>query len=86
MPLRVFIDAFLLIGVFILPPWFVLLIAIFGLFRFDHFYEIVPLALFLDVLYGLPGGFPPIPILYTLVAVFFFFLTLILKRHLKFYL
>ena len=86
MPARIILDVILCIGLFLVPPWLLFLVAILGLFYFGNFYEILLLGIAIDVFYGVPLYFMPIPVLYSLLSgLLFIAIVVILRKHLKFY-
>ncbi len=82
---RVFLDIVLFIGAFIAPPWLALLVALFGLFLFENFYEIFAVGLIVDGLYGTKTLVLFIPLLYTVFSGLLFVATAFLRKHLRFY-
>ena len=51
---RVVVDALLVLGVFLLPWWFVLPLACVLVFMFEDFFEFPLVAFLIDLLYGSP--------------------------------
>ncbi len=49
---RIILDILLFLSIFILPFWLTVILALICLFLFDSFYEILPVFLFIDLLYG----------------------------------
>ncbi|OHA25720.1 MAG: hypothetical protein A3D52_01505 [Candidatus Taylorbacteria bacterium RIFCSPHIGHO2_02_FULL_44_36] len=71
----------------ILPWWLFLLIGISMAFVYRNFYELLFMAIFLDLLYGAPSGkFLGFRFALTLLAAIILVITTILKRRLKNYL
>jgi hypothetical protein len=67
---RILIDILLLISVFIFPWWIVLLAAVFCVFAFKSFYEIVILGLVIDSLYNAPvARWHGVEVITTLIAL-----------------
>lgn len=83
---RVIIDIMLFLAIFICGPILPIIAALFFLYYFESFYEIIFIGLIIDILYSLP-----IPILYDLshpmavVAGILFVSSIFIRRRLKFY-
>lgn len=83
---RIIIDLVLLLSVFFFPPIFPMLVALFFLYYFESFYEIIFLGLVIDSLYG-----RPVTSLYnfsysmTFISSAFFISSIFIKKRLKFY-
>ncbi len=70
---RIILDILLFLSIFILPFWLTVILAIACLFLFDSFYEIIPVFLFIDLLYGASEdryfGFTVVSLLAALLLV-----------------
>ncbi len=80
---RIIIDILLIVGAFIAPWWLVCLATVVCLFVFESFYEIFAVALSIDVLYGMPMRFVPVPLLFTFFATLCFLGGMFLKKHIR---
>ena len=53
---RIFLDIFLLGAIFYAPWWLVVVIAIFGVFYFHSYYEVLFAGMLMDILYSASSG------------------------------
>lgn len=83
---RIIIDILLLLSVFFWGPILPVIGALFFLYYFESFYEIMFVGLIIDVLYGSPlsslGGFSHTM---TFIAVVLLISSFFIKKKLKFY-
>jgi len=76
---RIIVDFFLLISLFILPPWITLVAAFFLIFYFNLYFEVVLLAFFFDLLYA-PKDFVFGAYLLTIFALVLFIILELFKK------
>lgn len=84
--IRIICDAVLFLGIFFFPWWIVVFIALFGLFTFRDFIEIIIVASFMDIIfspYSQTISFSSI--IFTLSATIIYFVSPFLKQQLRFY-
>lgn len=82
---RIPFDIIIFILAFIAPPWLAIIISVAGLFYFRNFYEIFAVGFIIDVIYGIPLSFLPVPALYTVFVGCLFIVSFFLKKYLSFY-
>jgi hypothetical protein len=80
---RVIADVLIFLVVMMLPWWLILIFCLIALFCFDFYLEIVLVGFIIDCLYS-PGGFLG-RFIFTLSFGVLLFLSLYLKKYLKFY-
>lgn len=86
MTIRILIDGLLFLAILLLPPFIPIIIALFLLYYFESFYEIIFVGLFIDALYGRPlSNFYNFSHLMTLISVVLFISSIFAKKRLKFY-
>jgi hypothetical protein len=73
------------VSVFIISPWYSLILAAVGSLFFPEFYEIFAVGIIADNLYGIDSGFANIPMFLTIISGIIFIATAFLKKRLKFY-
>lgn len=84
--IRIGIDCLLLISAFFFPWWVTMLGAVVATFYFRSYYEIVVLGLIIDSLYNASvPRFYGIQYVLTFAAIFFVFISHIIKERLRFY-
>lgn len=54
--MRIFLAVFLFISVFAFPLWITVPLAVYFLFLYDKPYELVGIALAVDLVFGIPGN------------------------------
>ncbi len=83
---RIIIDILLFLSVFFWGPVLPMIGALFFVYYFESFYEIMFVGLIIDILYGSPlmhlGGFSSIMMF---IAVILFISSIFIKKRLKFY-
>jgi len=86
MPTRIFIDAALFLAVLFLPPIFPMVMALFLLYHYESFYEIIFVGLIIDSLYGRPlANLYDFSYLMAFISVALFISSVFIKKRLKFY-
>lgn len=70
---RIVFDFFLICAIFYLPWWLVAVIAVFGIFYFHSYYEVLVAGILLDILYSVSGNeFSVFSVLGFLTAIILF--------------
>lgn len=83
---RILIDAVLFLAILFLPPIFSMVIALFLLYYFESFYEIIFVGLVIDSLYGRPvADLYDFSYSMTFISSALFISSIFIKRRLKFY-
>lgn len=83
---RIIIDILLLLSVFFWGPILPIIGALFFLYYFESFYEIIFVGLIIDILYGSPlPNFGSFSHTMTIIAVVLFISSIFIKKKLKFY-
>lgn len=83
---RIIIDTLLFLSIFFCGPILPMVGALFFLYYFEFFYEIILIGLVVDVLYGSPiANLYNFSHLMAFIAVLLFISSIFLKKRLKFY-
>jgi hypothetical protein len=83
---RIIIDIIIFIAALTLPWWTSILLALFFLFYFSSFYEILAVGFILDCLYAQPQSWLfHFNFALTLLCIIVFLISIPLKRSLSFY-
>ncbi|MBI2046222.1 MAG: hypothetical protein HYT28_02285 [Parcubacteria group bacterium] len=84
--MRISFDIVLFISLFIAPWWVSLIIALGGVFFFNHFYEIIVAGIIMDIVYGSPeASFLDFPFISGVAALLFFVGGEYIKKRMIFY-
>lgn len=84
--MRVISNLFLLLSVFIFPPYITAVFLLISIFIFENFIEAVVFGYFLDIVYGGGKIFSyNFHYIFTILLVIVFLISLKLKTMLKFY-
>lgn len=86
MPNRIFINIALFFSILYLPPIFPMVIAVFLLYYYESYYEIIFVGLFIDMLYGRSlANLHNFSYSMTLISAVLFISSIFIKKKLKFY-
>jgi len=86
MSTRIFIDVALFLAVLLLPPIFPMVMALFLLYHYESFYEIIFVGPIIDSLYGRPiANLYDFSHLMTFISASLFISSFFIKKRLKFY-
>lgn len=86
MPTRIIFSLALFSAMFFLPFYFLIILAIIGLFLFQKYYEALFILLFADLLFGTKqSAFLNVVYVYSIIGIFLFFMIEFLKKKLRYY-
>ncbi|MEK9182113.1 MAG: hypothetical protein AAB781_00820 [Patescibacteria group bacterium] len=86
MSTRIFTDIFIFLAILFLPPIFPMVIALFSLYYYESFYEIIFAGIIIDALYGRPiANLYDFSHLMAFISVILFISSIFIKKRLKFY-